>query len=413
VDGDEMSEHVNTVVVGGGQAGLSASWHLKQSGREHVILDRGTIGDTWRRRWDSFCLVTPNWLCQLPGFPYDGDDPDGFMVRDDIVSYVERFAASFGPPCRGGVEVRSLRVSRNGGRFTLDTSEGTLNAENVVVATGPFQRPDFPGWTGKVADDIEQIHTADYHNTAEPPDGGVLVVGSGQSGAQIAEDLHADGREVHLCVGGSGHTVRQYRGRDLVDWMWDSGMIDVPIHQHPEGPAIRFRPMPLNSGRDGGHSINLRKLALDGIKLHGRALDADGHAIYLASDLAKNLDAADAFFDQVRRRIDTYIERAGIEAPAADIEPVDWRPELEGPSLDLKQAGITSVIFGTGYRFEYDWIDLPVFDDNGYPRYDRGVTDIPGLYFVGLHWLYTLGSGTFGHVGRDAEYIVDHINRGM
>ena len=192
-----MSEHIDTIVVGGGQAGLAASWHLKRAKREHLVLDRGSIADTWRRRWDSFCLVTPNWMCQLPGFPYDGNDPKGFMLRDEIVAYVERFAASFDPPYRGGVEVERVRAAGGRGRFALDTSEGKLDANNVIVATGTHQHPKLPPWSGRLAEDIVQLHTGDYRNPAQLPDGAVLVVGSGQSGCQVVEDLLWAGREVH------------------------------------------------------------------------------------------------------------------------------------------------------------------------------------------------------------------------
>ena len=207
-----MSQHFDTVVVGGGQAGLSVSWHLKQKGRQHVVLDRGGIGDTWRRRWDAFCLVTPNWLCQLPGFPYDGDEPNGFMPRDEIVGYVEHFAKNFEPPHRGGVEVRRVEHSNNSGRFSLDTSEGVLGADNVVIAVGTHQQPNLPAWSGKLAGDIVQLHTCDYRNPTLLPDGAVLVVGSGQSGCQVVEDLLGAKREVHLCVGSAGRLPRCYRG---------------------------------------------------------------------------------------------------------------------------------------------------------------------------------------------------------
>jgi putative flavoprotein involved in K+ transport len=406
-----MSEHINTVVIGGGQAGLSASWHLKHRGTEHVILDHGRIGDAWRQRWDSFCLITPNWGCDLPEFPYDGDDPKGFMQRDEIISYVERFAASFDPPYRGGVEVLGLSTSSNGGRFQLDTSEGALTADSVIVATGPFQQPSFPEWADKLSDEIECLHTGDYRNPEQLPSGAVLVVGSAQSGCQIVEDLQAAGRNVHLCVGKAGRVERRYRGRDFAEWVTGMGIVDLPVDQHPEGHAIRFKPHPHFSGRDGGHTINLRSLALDGINLYGRGLDAEGSEIRLATDLAENLEAIDAGCNQLLRRVDAYIANAGIDAPESDVEPVDWRPLSEPETLDLKKAGITSVIFATGYRLDFDWIDLPIFDDDKYPRYERGVTEVPGLYFLGLHWLYTWGSGTFIHVGRDAEYVIDHIAR--
>ncbi len=222
-----MAEHFDTIVVGGGQAGLSASWHLKRAGREHVVLDRGQIGDTWRRRWDTFCLVTPNWCCRLPGFPYDGDEPNGFMLRDQIVDYVERFAKSFDPPYRSGVEVRQVRRSDHRVRFSLDTSEGVLRADNVIIAVGTHQHPNIPKWGHNLAEEIVQLHTRDYRNPAQLPDGAVLLVGSGQSGCQVAEDLFGAGREVHLCVGSAGREQRRYRGRDALEWAELTGYMDL------------------------------------------------------------------------------------------------------------------------------------------------------------------------------------------
>ena len=407
-----MSEYFDTVVVGGGQAGLSASWHLKQVGREHLVLDRGKIGDTWRQRWDSFCLVTPNGYCRLPGFPYDGDEPDGFMLRDQIVAYVERFARSFEPPYRGGMEVRRVGPSSDGGRFSLETSEGVLGTDNVIIAVGTHQKPSVPAWGGKLADDIVRLHTHDYRSPAQLPDGAVLVVGSGQSGCQVVEDLLGTGREVHLCVGSAGRLPRRYRGRDIVQWLHATGFFEVPVDEHPAGRAIRFKPHPHLSGRDGGRTIDLRRLALDGVRLHGRLMDAEGYQACFADDLAENLVAIDKACRERLAGIDEYIAKSGIDAPESTLEPIDWRPAPGPATLDLRQAGISSVIYGTGFRFDFGWIDLPVFDERGYPRYERGLTEVPGLYFVGLHWLHTWGSGLFYQVGRDAEYVVNHLCRG-
>ena len=408
----EMSKHSDTIVVGGGQAGLSASWHLRRAGRDHLILDRGRIGDTWRRRWDSFCLVTPNWMCRLPGFAYDGDEPDGFMLRDEIVAYVERFAQSFDPPCRAGVKVERLRPASGRGRFALDTSAGTFAADNVIVATGTHQHPKLPPWSGRLAKDVVQLHTADYRNPAQLPGGAVLVVGSGQSGCQVVEDLLGAGRDVHLCVGRAPRIPRRYRGRDALEWDRITGYLELTVDRHPKGRAIRFKPHAHLSGRDGGRTIDLRRLALEGVRLHGRLLDADGGRLHVADDLAETLDAIDKDCREFTEEIDGYIAENGIDAPESDLEPVDWQPRPEPALLDLGAAGIASVVYGTGYRFDFGWIDLPVFDARGYPRYRRGVTEVPGLYFVGLHWLHTLGSGLFYHVGRDAGFVVDHLCRG-
>jgi putative flavoprotein involved in K+ transport len=406
-----MTEHVDTIVIGGGQAGLSVSWHLQQAGCGHLVLDRGQTGDTWRGRWDSFCLVTPNRFCRLPGYHYQGDDPDGFMQRDEIVAYVENFAASFGAPLRNGVEV--LRVSSAGmsGGFIVETSAGTFTAQRVIIATGTHQHPQYPGWHDKLSNRIFQLHSRDYRNPEQLPGGSVLVVGSGQSGCQLVEDLRGVGREVYLCVGKAARVPRRYRGRDIIQWAFDAGFQDLLVDDHPLGPAVRFLAHEHLTGRDGGHTIDLRQMGQDGVNLLGRLVDVDGVVAHFTDDLPVNLDAIDREYQETLDLIDHYIVENNIDAPADDSELLDWQPPARASTIDLAKAGITSIIYAIGFRYDFGWIDLPIFDERGYPQYRRGVTDIPGFYFVGLHWMHTAGSGLFSQVGRDAEYVVRHLTQ--
>ena len=405
-----MAEIYNTIVVGGGQAGLSVSWHLKSAGVEHIVLDRGRIGDTWRNRWDSFCLVTPNYLCRLPGFHYDGDDPHGFMGRDEIVAYVERFATSFDPPYRSGVEVTEISATDGPARFELSTSEGTLQAKNICLTVGTHQHPNIPTWHDDLPRGVFGMHTRDYHSPSQLPDGAVLIIGSGQSGCQVAEDLHRDGRQVHLAVGNAGRIPRRYRGRDILDWDLVTGYMGMPVSEHPKGVNIRFKAHPHLSGRDGGHTIDLRQMALEGVQLHGKVLGVEDGSVVLSDDLAQTLDGIDAFCRSEMEGIDKFILQNGLDAPPEDITAVNWQaPVPPPPSLDIAEAGISTVLYATGFHYDFGWINLPVFDDRGYPRYQRGVTEVPGLYFCGLHWMETQGSGLFYGVGEDAEYVVRHL----
>lgn len=407
----QSDQHIDTLVIGGGQAGLSVSWHLQKIDRKHLVLDRGSVGDSWRKRWESFCLVTPNRFCLLPGYPYAGNDPDGFMKRDEIVAYVEGFANSFEPPLCGGIEVNRVSSSENGGKFKIETSKGDYVTENIVIATGTHQHPRYPSWSRKLADNIVQIHSSEYRTPELLPEGAVLVVGSGQSGCQIVEDLRLAGRETYLCVGKAARIPRHYRGKDIIQWFFDAGFQDTPVDDHPMGRAIRFAPHEHLTGRDGGRTIDLRQIALDGVNLLGRMVSAEGYQIEIANDLEANLESIDIECNETLALIDKYIVDNSIEAPPGSFEPIDWRPSSTPSTINLQQAGINSVIYGTGFTYDFSWIDLPIFDDRGYPCYERGVTSLPGLYFVGLHWMHTAGSGLFSQVGRDAEYVVEHLNR--
>jgi putative flavoprotein involved in K+ transport len=399
------------VVVGGGQAGLSMSWSLGRHGIEHVVLERDCVASEWlRRRWDRFCLVTPNWQCQLPGFSYQGDDPHGFMLRDDVVRYLQDYARSFDVPLREGVAVTRMRGLRDG-RFELRTSAGTLTADQVVVATGPYQVPLRPRMAERLPDDVSQLHSSEYRNPAVLSDGAVLVVGSGQSGAQIAEDLHLAGRRVHLAVGSAPRVARRYRGRDVVAWLDDMGYYRRGIDEFADADAVRLRANHYVTGRDGGRDIDLRAFARDGMALHGRLISVHGNQLTFADDLERNLDNADAVAEGIKDSIDQWIERIGTPAPTeARYTPV-WRPRDPATALDLAAERIGTVIWSTGFGRDDRWIEVPVFDGRGYPTHDRGVTSWPGLYFLGLPWQHTWGSGRFCGVAADAGHLARRILR--
>jgi putative flavoprotein involved in K+ transport len=395
-------------VVGGGQAGLSISWHLKHSGIDHVVFEKNRAGHAWRaERWDTFCLVTPNWQCQLPGFPYQGGDPHGFMLRDEIVSYLDSFVASFDPPLLEGVSVQRLRSDAQHG-FALEGSDGLHLADQVVIASGGYQIPVIPRCAERLPGDLVQIHSSDYRNPARLPEGAVLVVGSGQSGCQIAEDLHLAGRKVYLCVGDAPRVARRYRGKDVVEWLHLMGYYELPVHEHPLREGVRDKTNHYVTGRDGGRDIDLRQRSLEGMELYGRLLDVKGDQLILDDDLAQCLDQADQVSESIKTSIDGFINKKDITAQEARYVPL-WKPPHERPELDFRSAGITSIVWCIGFRTDYSWIDLPVFNGRGQPAHVRGVTPVPGIYFLGLPWLYTWGSGRFSGVARDAEYLAEHI----
>ena len=399
----------SVAVIGGGQAGLSISWHLTKSGIEHVVFEKERAAHAWSaQRWDSFCLVTPNWQCQLPSFPYCGPDPHGFMLRDEIVAYMDAFVASFDPPLLEGVTVRHLRCDAQHG-FMLDATDGIHFADQVVVATGGYQIPVIPRFAERLPPDIVQIHSSLYRNPGALPDGAVLVVGSGQSGCQIAEDLHLAGRRVHLCVGDAPRVARRYRGKDVVEWLHLMGYYDLPVHEHPLREGVRDKTNHYVTGRDGGRDIDLRRRALEGIELYGRLLDVMGDHLVCAVDLALCLDQADQVSESIKTSIDGFIAKKAMAAPEEPRYRPVWIPSRERPQLDYRAAGITSIVWCIGLRTDYAWIDLPLFNGRGQPSHVRGVTPVRGVYFLGLPWLYTWGSGRFSGIARDAEYLAAHI----
>ena len=398
--------HYGAVVVGGGQAGLSVSHHLSEAGIDHVVFEKRTAMHTWRdARWDNFCLVTPNWQCRLPGHDYDGPEPSGFMVKAQILDYLERFRAKVAPPIRENVSV--LSVERHGERFQIVTSEGACTADAVFLATGLYGVPFRPAMSERAPEGVHQIHSADYRNADALPPGAVVVVGSGQSGAQIAEDLHLAGRQVHLVTGNAPRCARFYRGRDVVDWLWDIGQYDITVADEGMGRK-RHETNHYLTGRDGGRDIDLRAFARQGMKLYGRLEAMGAGKMRFAANLAKNLDEADRVYNGINALIDRHIAAKGISAPPGSVYQPVWTPAEEPGELDLAEHGVSTILWATGFTPDWSYVRAPIFDGTGYPVQRRGVTREAGLYVIGLPWLWTWGSGRFLSVGRDAEFLVGH-----
>ena len=404
-----MSEKVETVIIGGGQAGLAVSYHLTRMGLAHTILEQASQpAEAWRNhRWDSFTLVTPNWMTRMPGAEYQGDEPDGFMHRDKVVAYLEDYLERFRLPIQYGVRVSS--VEANGAGYRVRTGEATFEASNVVIATGLYQQPKVPAFGADLSQEIQQLHSSQYPNPGALPSGAVLVVGSAQSGGQIAEELYQSGRKVYLCVSSVGWGPRRYRGQDITWWMDKAGFNAVTVDKLPS-PKHRFAANPRVSGKDGGRTLDVHQFARDGVILLGRIQGAQGSKITLAPDLKKNLAKSDKFKADLLKRIDDYIEKSGLDAPPAALPELRDGYEAEVMSeLDVQSAGITSVIWATGYRFDFGLVKLPVVDGDGFPIQKRGVTDFPGLYFVGMPWLYKAKSSLLFGVGDDAAHVVADI----
>ena len=407
-----MVTRLPAVIVGGGQAGLSVSWYLKQAGIDHVVLERDTLMHNWAdARWDSFCLVTPNFQCRLPGYSYDGSDPQGFMVKKEIQEFLTGFVTSFSPPVREGVQVTSVRAA-DGGGFTVETTSGTYLTEQVVVATGGYHTPSIPRLGERLPSAVEQIHSARYRNAESLPDGPVLVVGTGQSGAQIAEDLLLAGRDVHLAVGGAPRFARRYRGKDVITWLEETGYYDKPVTDKPVEERTKDKTNHYVTGRDGGRDIDLRAFATQGMSLHGRLREVSDESLHFGGDLEASLDHADEVYNGINAMIDEHIE--GSDTHGVDVgepsryHPV-WRPYgYRGSQLPVD--GIAAVVWATGFVRDYRWLHVPVFDGAGHPQHVRGVSSVPGVYFIGLPWQHTWGSGRFAGLDRDAEHVAQRLS---
>jgi putative flavoprotein involved in K+ transport len=400
-------EEVEVAVVGGGQAGIAMSEHLGNAGVPHVVLERGRIAERWRSwRWDSLVANGPAWHDRFPGLEFD-TAPGDFVPKEQIADYFEAYVKKVAAPVRCGVEVTSVR--KNDGRpgFTVQTSDGDLSARFVVAATGPFQKPVVPPIIPAAAP-VEQLHSARYRNPRQLPDGNVLVVGGGASGVQIAAELQESGRQVYLSVGPHDRPPRRYRGRDYCWWLGVLGKWDIstpPLGAEHVTIAV--------SGAHGGRTVDFRDLAAQGITLVGPTLSCTGGTVRFRPDLRDSIATGDANYLSVLDQADAYVARNGLglpEEPEARVLRPDpdcvTSPLLE---LDLAGAGVTTVLWATGYATDFGWLQVDAFDANGRPRHQRGVSSEPGVYFLGLPWLSRRGSSFIWGVWHDARYIADQI----
>jgi putative flavoprotein involved in K+ transport len=410
-----MSGRIEAIIIGAGHAGLSASYYLTRAGMPHLILEGGRVGERWRTsRWDSFSLVTPNWMCRLPGYPYAGDDPDGFMSREEVVAYVQGYAESFGAPVQEGVRVTAVERHPGGNGYTLVTDGDVYETSVVMVATGSFEQPKIPAEAATLAPGILQIHSSEYRNPGALAPGGVLVVGSGQSGCQIAKELHESGRNVYLCTGSAGRVPRRYRGEDATWWMVRTGQFEQTVHKLPS-PRAKFAANPHLSGSCGGHTINLHRFAREGIVLLGHLRNVSGHQATVAPGLRENLAKADKLAADFKRGVDEYVEKQGIDAPLPDggntddYDGDDGYGQNEILELDLRAADIRTIVWAAGFNVDYSFVRIPVFDRDGYPIQHRGLTAYPGLYFMGVRYQHKKKSDLFYGVGEDAAYVATAV----
>ncbi len=404
-----MVESIDTLVVGAGQAGIAASAHLTRHSIPHIVLEKDRVAESWRtRRWDSLVANGPAWHDCFPGMQFPQSGPDAFPPKGEIADALVGFANAHKAPIRTGVDVTSVTRTKGRSGFMVETSQGKIAAQNVIAATGAFHHPVFP----KIIPDTEnvaQIHSAQYRNPDQLPEGAVLVVGAGSSGGQIADELQRSGRKVYLCVGPHDRPPRAYRGRDFCWWLGVLGLWDAAA----KAPGAEHVTISV-SGARGGETVDFRRLAHAGMTLLGRASGYDNGQLLIDSDLADNIAAGDANYLDMLKQADTYIDRFGLDLPAEpDAHMLPNDPDcLTHPlrELDLAKANITNVIWATGYTQDFSWIDLPhAIDAKGAPYHQRGVSPEPGLYFLGLPWQSRRGSSFIWGVWHDAAYVADQI----
>lgn len=401
-------EKVEVLIVGGGQAGLAMSEHLRAGEVPHLILERDRIAERWRsERWDSLVANGPAWHDRFPTLEFAGLDPDGFASKEQVAAYFEAYAEKIGAPIRSGVEVTSVRRARGGPGFGVETSAGTIDTDHVVAATGPFQVPQVPPIAPDDAE-LTQIHSSAYRNPDQLPHGGVLVVGAGSSGVQIADELLSAGRSVYLSVGPHDRPPRSYRGRDFVWWLGVLGQWDAEAP--PEGKEHVTIAV---SGKDGGRTVDFRELDRRGIKLVGLTTSFDGGVVRFAPDLGESIAQGDASYLSLLDEADAYVARTGLDLPeepeARQLGPLPSSVTDPLEELDLDEAGVRSIVWATGFSIDYSWLQVDAFDADGTPRHRRGVSSEPGVYFLGLPWLSRRGSSFIWGVWHDARYLADQI----
>ena len=398
------------VVIGGGQAGLATSRCLGQAGVDHVVLERGRVGERWRsERWDSLRLLTPNWQSRLPGFRYRGSDPDGYMTMAEVAGFLERYARSFAAPVEQGTSVLAVEAAGHGYRVTTD--RGDWQAPSVVIATGHCDTPFVPGLARGLSSDVLQLVPTRYRNPGELSSGGVLVVGASASGVQLADEIHASGRPVTLAVGRHTRLPRVYRGRDILWWLDAMGVFDESVEDVFDAAVSREQPSLQLVGRPDRATLDLPTLEARGVRLVGRASGADGGRVFFEDDLVRHTVAADARLARLVERIDSFAARTGLDAEIGSPEPFQpffW-PAPAPTEIDLRAEGIRTVVWATGFRRLYPWLKLPVLDASGEIRHAGGVTEAPGLYAIGLYFLRRRKSSFIDGVGQDALELAAHL----
>jgi putative flavoprotein involved in K+ transport len=402
--------HVHTLIIGGGQAGLALSRCLADRDVPHVVLERGRVGERWRsERWDSLRLLTPRWQARLPGWSYDGPDPDGYMSRTEVVDYLERYADSFSAPVETGVTVTSVERHPDGG-FRVETDVGSWSCENVVIATGDCDTPFVPEIAERLPADVQQVVPSEYKNPAQLADGGVLVVGAAATGIQLASEIHASGRPVTLSVSRHTRLPRTYRGRDILWWLERMGIFDERAEDVADLHASRTQPSLQLVGTPDRRTLDLGVIAEEGVRLAGRMAGVEGGTVRFADDLLESTVAADVKLARLRLRIDAYARETGLDAEVSPPEPFMRVDVSEGPaSIDLRGEGIRTVLWATGFVRKYPWLQVPVLDPQGEIRHRGGITPVPGLYVLGLRFLRRRNSSFIDGQAKDAAEIADHI----